>query len=457
VRSNDLRHANASPSIRSLVASVRSSVALRRRSPLLCQLATALGTALIAYLIYRTSPVFGFLEVSCACAFFFFPLRSAVVQTVWMLGCYAVAVLLAEPAGRAFEACALLTGSVVAVLCVALSLQRRAAAHAERERESRAILDAFFESSPLGVALFDREIRYVRVNDAYAAWSGRTTAEHVGRRINELRPGLGDQVDPLLRSVLETGEAMVCDENVTAGRVYRATRYPIEDATGRPALVAAVIDDITELRQAEAKLEQMLAQEQAARRELELARRQLAVRNDLLAAQASTDPLTGLANRTGLTERFGRALEKARAEQTNVGVVYIDLDGFKEVNDRHGHLAGDELLGVVARRLNVHRRANDVLARVGGDEFVVVLAGLEPAHAREWLAATAQRIQDVISAPIVLSCGRMTVHASYGTAIYPDDGATGQALVAIADAEMYRCKRAHDRERTPTAIAADRP
>ena len=333
-------------------------------------------------------------------------------------------------------------GAIAIVLWVVATMQRQAAIHAERERESRAILDAFFQSSPLGVALFDRELRYVRVNDAYAVWSERSPAEHVGRRINEMQPGVGDHVEPFLRTVLETGEPMVGEENVTRGRFYRATRFPIRAATGEPSLVAAVIDDITELRKTELELASMLAQEQSARLELELVRRQLAARNDVLAARASTDPLTGLANRSGLTERLGLALEEARRTQTNVGIVFIDLDGFKEVNDRYGHTAGDELLDIVARRLNVHRRANDVLARVGGDEFVVLLADLDPKQAREWLELTAQRIHDLIVAPVVLPDGRMTVSASFGTSMFPDDGVTGQALVTIADAEMYRRKRA---------------
>jgi diguanylate cyclase (GGDEF)-like protein len=149
---------------------------------------------------------------------------------------------------------------------------------------------------------------------------------------------------------------------------------------------------------------------------------------------ANHDSLTGLANRTYLRDRVNTLLLEPGRE---VGVLVIDLNGFKRVNDAAGHEAGDEVLRVVAERMRRHIREEDVLARMGGDEFLVVQVGQNLAGP---LRDTAERLAEVISKPIETSGGVHFVGASVGAAL----GTAGDdfaRLVAAADAEMYRAKR----------------
>jgi diguanylate cyclase (GGDEF)-like protein len=149
---------------------------------------------------------------------------------------------------------------------------------------------------------------------------------------------------------------------------------------------------------------------------------------------ATHDHLTGLANRAFLRDRVNALLDQPGRE---VGVLVIDLNGFKRVNDAAGHEAGDEVLRVVAERMRRHLREGDVLARMGGDEFLAVLVGRDLAGP---LRETANRLSEVVSKPIETAEGVHFVGASIGAAL----GSTGDdfgRLVAAADAEMYRLKR----------------
>ena len=149
---------------------------------------------------------------------------------------------------------------------------------------------------------------------------------------------------------------------------------------------------------------------------------------------ATHDSLTGLANRTYLRERVDTLL--SRPDQ-QVGVLMIDLNGFKRVNDAAGHTAGDEVLRVIAERMRRHIREGDVLARMGGDEFIAVLTGQ---NLDGTLRDTAARLIEVTAKPIETADGVHFVSASIGSALGEtgDDFAT---LVAAADAEMYKAKR----------------
>jgi diguanylate cyclase (GGDEF)-like protein/PAS domain S-box-containing protein len=153
---------------------------------------------------------------------------------------------------------------------------------------------------------------------------------------------------------------------------------------------------------------------------------------------AQFDPLTGLPNRALLTDRFTQMIVHAKRHAAPLGVLFIDLDDFKLVNDTLGHVGGDELLKETARRLQIAVRPGDTIARISGDEFAVVLSDLARA---EDAALVAQKILDRLSEPYVLFQQETFVTASVGIAAFPGDGDTAEALLGAADAAMYRAKQ----------------
>lgn len=184
------------------------------------------------------------------------------------------------------------------------------------------------------------------------------------------------------------------------------------DRAGQMELIEGVLYDVTTRRE----------QEDAARRRAEL------------------DTLTGIHNRHGSTLFLDRSLRHAAEDQLEVGVLMLDLDGFKHVNDTHGHAAGDEALIEVARRLRqcVHR-ATDLVGRLGGDEFVAV--AYHCGEGQTLLAQMAGSIVSALSRPILLTKGvEVQVGASVGIARYPQDGSTTEALLHSADLALYQVK-----------------
>lgn len=155
--------------------------------------------------------------------------------------------------------------------------------------------------------------------------------------------------------------------------------------------------------------------------------------------QAHHDALTGLANRTLFREQFERALSSAERHGELVGLLYLDFDDFKPINDNHGHEVGDALLIEVARRMEDVTRDEDTVSRLGGDEFAVLVS--RPAT-EQALEQVAQKIRDVIKAPVTI--GAITVHpqVSIGKALYPTSGDSAAALINVADEDMYRQKQA---------------
>lgn len=183
---------------------------------------------------------------------------------------------------------------------------------------------------------------------------------------------------------------------------------------GEAQVIEAVLYDVTSRRQ----------------------REQEALRN------AERDDLTDLVNRRGAEAYIDRALAEACRSKVELSVLYIDLDGFKQINDSWGHAAGDALLIEVARRLGlVMRRSSDLLARIGGDEFVIAVYGCGKRH--EAVTQTAHAILDSVAEPIPLADGRtVCLGASIGIASFPEDGAHGGALLFAADCAMYVAKQA---------------
>lgn len=151
---------------------------------------------------------------------------------------------------------------------------------------------------------------------------------------------------------------------------------------------------------------------------------------------AMHDALTGLANRALFDELLHHQLELCKRTETTLAVMFIDLDGFKAVNDTYGHLVGDELLCMVADRLKRNVRATDVVARFGGDEFAVVLAYAGP-QASELIAS---KLITELSLPYKINGAEACVSASIGVATFPESGIDAERLLGVADELMYRSK-----------------
>ncbi|MGE5126120.1 MAG: putative bifunctional diguanylate cyclase/phosphodiesterase, partial [Betaproteobacteria bacterium] len=153
---------------------------------------------------------------------------------------------------------------------------------------------------------------------------------------------------------------------------------------------------------------------------------------------ARYDGLTGLPNRSFFRETLQRTLARAARERSRLALIFIDLDGFKTVNDRLGHAAGDLVLQVVAERLRAGTRSSDLVARIGGDEFVALIQSLARG---DDAALVARSLLERLARPCVVEGHDLTLGASAGIAIYPEDGADAETLLHDADLAMYRAKQ----------------
>lgn len=210
----------------------------------------------------------------------------------------------------------------------------------------------------------------------------------------------------------------------------------------------ALNDDLLECVTALEQLHTTLAHEIAVRRQQELEMFDLRMalmlaRRDLAGTRAGErrarhqslhDGLTSLPNGSLLREELARAVDGGQP----VALMYLDLDGFKAINDRHGHSVGDELLRIIATRLRRAVRGEDVVSRLGGDEFACLLYD---APEREQLSHMACKLFDAVSAPCTLGNLNLQVRPSIGIALAPQAGLTPEALLHQADAAMYDAKR----------------
>jgi diguanylate cyclase (GGDEF)-like protein len=166
---------------------------------------------------------------------------------------------------------------------------------------------------------------------------------------------------------------------------------------------------------------------------------EIALARERIASLAYSDPLTGLANRTSLLPALEQAVQRARRRGSKLAVIFLDLDGFKQINDAYGHDAGDALLIELAGRLRDNLRASDLIARLGGDEFLVVLEDVQDnAH----IEIVAKKLLVETVRPYSLAGAQARVTASIGVSIRPDDAADAAALVKHSDIAMYAAKQA---------------
>jgi diguanylate cyclase (GGDEF)-like protein/PAS domain S-box-containing protein len=226
----------------------------------------------------------------------------------------------------------------------------------------------------------------------------------------EVALGRGGLYEAEFRTVLPDGRLRWLGER---GRV-------LQDASGQPKHILGIVQDITERKAIE----------------------------DSLLLQALHDPLTGLPNRVLLRERVEQAL-KQRPDGTYPALFVLDLDGFKEVNDRFGHPAGDHVLREVASRWRALLRRGETLARLGGDEFAVLAPRLA---SREAASRIGGRLLRRLDSPFQLDGCSIAVGVSVGIALYPDHGRDLESLLSSADQAMYQAKRT----RSGCAVFAER-
>ncbi|MFD2233942.1 diguanylate cyclase domain-containing protein [Phaeospirillum tilakii] len=289
--------------------------------------------------------------------------------------------------------------------------------HAE---ESRRLAAAVVEWSPQAIVVADLAGTVIIVNPAFSRLSGLESADIVGRPVSMLRSGHHDPAfhgairQAVEREGLWCGEVWNRHKDGTPYAVWLSiTRVSAEAGGG---FLVGFYFDITERKRQEARI----------------------------LREANQDPLTGLPNRRMFEESLESALAAARHAGHRVAVLLIDLDGFKAVNDRNGHDAGDALLCEIARRMTAALRVGDLVARLGGDEFVVLLAPLDAEGGEAGVRRVAGHLVEQVSRPVPFAGGLLTVSASIGIAL-GDGGQPAAELIKRADTAMYAVKRSGKR------------
>ncbi|HML77799.1 putative bifunctional diguanylate cyclase/phosphodiesterase [Geobacter sulfurreducens] len=296
----------------------------------------------------------------------------------------------------------------------------RASAELERtkaeqaRREQLHFLQVLIDSIPHPIFYKDADRRYIGCNAALESFIGRTREEIIGKTVFDIgaegRARICDAVD---RKLLATGgvesydSTMVHTDGSIRDIIFSKTVFGNTD--GSIGGIVGTILDITERKRAEEAIQQL----------------------------AYFDALTGLPNRTLLRDRISQLLSQARREGGGFGVLHLDVDRFKGVNDSLGHACGDVLLSTVAGRIASSVRESDTVARLGSDEFVVILPGV--GH-EEDVVAVVRKIVEELNRPIVIQGNDIFCTASIGIAIYPTDGSSADALLKNADMAMHKAK-----------------
>jgi diguanylate cyclase (GGDEF)-like protein/PAS domain S-box-containing protein len=291
---------------------------------------------------------------------------------------------------------------------------------------SRDVFATFFEQASIGLALADLSGRYVRANPVYAELVGRAPEDLVGVSFSSVMHPDDRRDDETPAALLAGGSSSIEREQRYLhpdGRLrwvlHGVTVVPGDD--GRPAWFAVSAQDITERRRAEQELRELAA---------------------VLSERAVRDPLTGLANRTLLLERLRAALSRDARTGGGTGLLFLDLDGFKAVNDRHGHEVGDAVLRRVAQRLAAAVRPSDTVARLGGDEFVVLVEAAAEADLAPVVRRLSAAFDEPLAEPAEGGAEATPVGVSIGTAWVQGGDCAPAELLRRADAAMYRDKRA---------------
>ncbi|WP_339650161.1 putative bifunctional diguanylate cyclase/phosphodiesterase [Halopseudomonas pelagia] len=283
---------------------------------------------------------------------------------------------------------------------------------ADNERLQQAAV--VFDSTNEGVVVSDSRNRIINVNNAFCRITGYEHDEVVGQKPSVLKSGWHDELfyrdmwEALSRCGSWQGEVWNRRKN---GEIYPQWQSinTVKDRTGKLTHYVAVFSDISVLKQSRQEI-------------------------DFLAHH---DPLTRLPNRLLLTERLTNALVRAKRREQRLGLIFIDLDRFKTVNDSLGHAAGDELLRIAGERMLGLCREEDTLARLGGDEFVILVENLAET---DDITPIAQRLQRGFARPFDINGQRIHLSVSLGMSIFPEDGQESAELLTNADAAVSQAK-----------------
>jgi diguanylate cyclase (GGDEF)-like protein/PAS domain S-box-containing protein len=284
---------------------------------------------------------------------------------------------------------------------------------AEANRELT-LAGVVFEHIPEAVVITDRDAVVISVNPAFTAINGFTAAEAVGRKTNLLKSGRHpeDFYRDMWRDLATTGSwrGEVWNRR-KSGEIYPALLAisSLRDEAGAVSRYIGTLQDISYAKESEERIRYL----------------------------AYHDVLTGLPNRLLFRDRTELAINQAKRDKVKCVLVFLDLDGFKKINDTLGHEVGDLLLIEVAKRLRQHIRVEDTVARLGGDEFLILLSRVRDEQA---VLMVIEKVLQVLTERYLVQGNEIAITASMGVRVYPSDGVNCDELLKAADIAMYRAK-----------------
>ena len=301
--------------------------------------------------------------------------------------------------------------ALASIIVLMFLLVRLVQKNLARSAELAARLVAMESASDM-IVIADLEGKAEYVNPSFERITGMPRKEALGSRRAIF--GLEEADADAALAAAAAGESwrgeIAATRSDGEGIIEEVTIAPVSGPGGKPVRIVAVLRDVTERRRLQERLERL----------------------------AHYDPLTALPNRALFFDRLEGAVARARREERRFALLFIDLDGFKAVNDGFGHDAGDYLLFEIARRLRLAIRDSDTAGRMGGDEFTVLLENISRP---EDAAAIADKIRASLIEPALIPAGaKVSVGASVGIAVFPDDGDDGETVLKAADSAMYAIK-----------------
>lgn len=320
---------------------------------------------------------------------------------------------LARSDGESFEAVYAVTPFRAGRETVGYVITFRDVTERRRAEAELRLAAAVFEYSPEGLIVADTKGRVTKANPSYRRITDLENADIIGQQLTAvLNSGAqsGDSILPLVEAGEDAQWEQWCKSKTGRRYAARISLSAIRTATGEVQQYIAIVSDITQRKLDEEKI----------------------------IYQANYDQLTGLPNRTLFMDRLTRRVLEGKRAKTSVGLMFIDLDGFKAINDTLGHDAGDLLLKSTARRLEKCVREADTVARLGGDEFTVIMPLIDSFDAA---AVVAQRIIKSLTEPFDLGGREGQISASIGISLLPAQATSATQLLHNADVAMYFAKR----------------